>query len=398
MKLNYKHTIYACFIGYIVQAIVVNFAPLLFLTFQSAYGIPLSKITFLVTINFGLQLVIDFLSAGFVDRIGYRASAVLAHIFAVVGLLALTILPELTADPFTGLLIAVMIYAIGGGLLEVLISPIVEACPTDNKEKAMSLLHSFYSWGQLGVVLLSTLFFTLVGVEHWKIVAVLWAMVPLCNIFLFIKVPIMPLLAEDEKELTRKELLTTRTFWILMLLMVCSGASEQSVAQWASAYAESGLGVSKTIGDLAGPMFFALAMGIARTIYGKYGDRLNLERFMVGSGILCVCSYLLTALSPIPFLGLIGCGICGFSVGVLWPGTLSMASAGIKGGGTLMFALLALGGDLGCSLGPTIVGKVAAAFGDSLNMGILAAIIFPLLLLLGITLCRLDKKSMGSKR
>lgn len=398
MKLNYKHTIYACFIGYIVQAIVVNFAPLLFLTFQSAYGIPLSKITFLVTINFGLQLVIDFLSAGFVDRIGYRASAILAHVFAVVGLLALTILPELTADPFTGLLIAVMIYAIGGGLLEVLISPIVEACPTDNKEKAMSLLHSFYSWGQLGVVLLSTLFFTLVGVEHWKIVAVLWAMVPLCNIFLFIKVPIMPLLAEDEKELTRKELLTTKTFWILMLLMVCSGASEQSVAQWASAYAESGLGVSKTVGDLAGPMFFALAMGIARTIYGKYGDRLNLERFMVGSGILCVCSYLLTALSPIPLLGLIGCGICGFSVGVLWPGTLSMASAGIKGGGTLMFALLALGGDLGCSLGPTIVGKVASAFGDSLNMGILAAIIFPLLLLLGITLCRLDKKSVGSKR
>lgn len=392
MKLNYKHTIYACFIGYIVQAIVVNFAPLLFLTFQATYGIPLSKITFLVTVNFVLQLTIDFLSAGFVDRIGYRTSAILAHIFAAAGLIALTILPELTADPFVGLLIAVLIYAVGGGLIEVLTSPMVEACPTDNKEKAMSLLHSFYSWGQLGVVLLSTLFFVTVGIGHWKILAVLWALVPICNIFLFARVPIMTLLAEDEKGLTRKDLFTTKTFWILLILMMCSGASELAVAQWASAYAEAGLGVSKTVGDLAGPMFFALTMGIARTIYGKYGERMKLESFMLGSGILCVFSYLLISLSPIPILGLLGCGICGFSVGILWPGTLSMASARIKNGGTLMFAMLALGGDLGCTLGPTVVGKVAAAFGDSLNTGILVALIFPILLLVGIVLCRLDKK------
>lgn len=396
MKFNYKHTIYACFIGYIVQAIVNNFAPLLFLTFHSTYGIPLSKITFLVTFNFGLQLIIDFLSAGFVDRIGYRASAILAHIFAAVGLIALTILPELTADPFVGLLIAVMIYAIGGGLLEVIISPMVEACPTDNKEKAMSLLHSFYCWGHVSVVLISTLFFGTIGIEHWKMLAVFWALIPLCNIFLFAKVPIMSLLAEGEVGMSKKELLTTRTFWIMMLLMVCAGASEQAVSQWASTFAELGLGVSKTIGDLAGPMLFAILMGISRTIYGKYGDRINLEHYMIGSGILCVCAYLMIALSKVPFLGLVGCGICGFSVGIFWTGTFSMASARIRRGGTLMFALLALGGDVGCSLGPTVVGKVAAAFNDSLNMGILAALIFPILLLAGIALCRFDKKEAGN--
>ncbi len=387
-KFTYKHTLYACFIGYIVQAIVNNFVPLLFLTFHSTYGIPLSRITFLVTFNFGLQLLVDLLSAWFVDRIGYRVSAMLAHIFAAVGFIALTVLPELTPDPFVGLMIAVLIYAVGGGLLEVLISPIVEACPTDNKEKAMSLLHSFYCWGHVGVVLISTLFFGIVGIEHWKLLAVFWALVPVCNLVLFTKVPIAPLLAEDEKGISGRELLSRRTFWGLMLLMVCSGASEQAVSQWASTFAELGLGVSKTVGDLAGPMLFAVLMGTSRAVYGRYGERINLERFMVYSGILCVCSYLLTALSPIPLLGLAGCGICGFSVGILWPGTFSMASARLKGGGTFLFALLALAGDVGCSLGPTVVGKVAGAYNDNLNIGILSAIIFPILLLAGIVLCQ----------
>ncbi len=381
---NYNHTMYACFIGYIVQAIVNNFVPLLFLTFQATYNIPLSKITMLVTINFGLQLLIDLLSVSFVDRIGYRASMLLAHICAAVGFLLLTILPEIFSDPFIGLLIAVTIYAIGGGLLEVLVSPVMEACPTDNKEKAMSLLHSFYCWGHVGVVLLSTLFFKLFGIENWKILAVLWAIVPIINTILFTKVPMASLIEEGETGLTIPQLFSKKIFWLFLLIMVCAGASEQSVSQWASTFAEKGLGVSKTIGDLAGPMAFAILMGTSRAFYGKYGERINLDLFMIYSGILCVISYLCIALVPSPIFGLIGCALCGLSVGILWPGSFSKASASIRGGGTAMFALMALAGDLGCSSGPTLVGMVSSHFGDSLNVGILSAIIFPILFLIGI--------------
>lgn len=381
---NYNHTMYACFIGYIVQAIVNNFVPLLFLTFQATYNIPLSKITMLVTINFGLQLLIDLLSVSFVDRIGYRASMLLAHICAALGFLLLTILPEVFSDPFIGLLIAVTIYAIGGGLLEVLVSPVMEACPTDNKEKAMSLLHSFYCWGHVGVVLLSTLFFKLFGIENWKILAVLWAIIPIINTILFTKVPMASLIEEGETGLTIPQLFSKKIFWLFLLIMVCAGASEQSVSQWASTFAEKGLGVSKTIGDLAGPMAFAILMGTARAFYGKYGERINLDLFMIYSGILCVISYLCIALIPSPIFGLIGCALCGLSVGILWPGSFSKASASIRGGGTAMFALMALAGDLGCSSGPTLVGMVSSHFGDSLNIGILSAIIFPILFLIGI--------------
>ena len=381
---NYNHTMYACFIGYIVQAIVNNFVPLLFLTFQATYNIPLSKITMLVTINFGLQLLIDLLSVSFVDRIGYRASMLLAHICAAVGFLLLTILPEIFSDPFIGLLIAVTIYAIGGGLLEVLVSPVMEACPTDNKEKAMSLLHSFYCWGHVGVVLLSTLFFKLFGIENWKILAVLWAIVPIINTILFTKVPMASLIEEGETGLTIPQLFSKKIFWLFLLIMVCAGASEQSVSQWASTFAEKGLGVSKTIGDLALPMAFAILMGTSRAFYGKYGERINLDLFMIYSGILCVISYLCIALVPSPIFGLIGCALCGLSVGILWPGSFSKASASIRGGGTAMFALMALAGDLGCSSGPTLVGMVSSHFGDSLNVGILSAIIFPILFLIGI--------------
>lgn len=381
---NYNHTMYACFIGYIVQAIVNNFVPLLFLTFQATYNIPLSKITMLVTINFGLQLLIDLLSVSFVDRIGYRASMLLAHICAALGFLLLTILPEVFSDPFIGLLIAVTIYAIGGGLLEVLVSPVMEACPTDNKEKAMSLLHSFYCWGHVGVVLLSTLFFKLFGIENWKILAVLWAIIPIINTILFTKVPMASLIEEGETGLTIPQLFSKKIFWLFLLIMVCAGASEQSVSQWASTFAEKGLGVSKTIGDLAGPMAFAILMGTSRAFYGKYGERINLDLFMIYSGILCVISYLCIALVPSPIFGLIGCALCGLSVGILWPGSFSKASASIQGGGTAMFALMALAGDLGCSSGPTLVGMVSSHFGDSLNIGILSAIIFPILFLIGI--------------
>jgi len=378
-KLTYKHTIYACFVGYVVQAIVNNFAPLLFLTFVSSYGIPLSKITFLVTFNFGFQLFIDAVSPKFIDRIGYRISMILAHVFAAGGLIMLTILPELFEDAFIGLLLAVLIYAIGGGLLEVLVSPVVEACPTDNKEAAMSLLHSFYCWGHVGVVLLSTIFFTVFGIRNWKWMAVFWAVIPALNSISFVKVPIATLIEEGEKGLSLKELLRNKIFWLFMIMMVSAGASEQAVSQWASAFAEAGLGVNKTIGDLAGPMLFAVCMGTSRAIYGKYGDKIRLEAYMLFSGTLCIISYLLISLSPWPILSFIGCAICGFSVGIMWPGTFSMSAAGIKNGGTLMFAMFALAGDVGCSAGPTIVGLISSVFQNNLKMGILVAIFFPIL-------------------
>lgn len=388
---NYQKTMYACFIGYIVQAVVNNFVPLLFVVFQDSYHIPLSQITALITINFLIQLGVDLLSAGVVDKLGYRICVLIAHGCAAAGLVLLAFLPDLLPNPFAGILIAVGIYAVGGGLIEVLISPILEACPTKNKEKAMSLLHSFYCWGHVGVVLISTVFFRLAGVGNWRILTALWALIPVGNLVLFAGAPIYSLHEEGETGLTLRELFTKKIFWILMLMMLCAGASEQAVSQWASIFAEKGLGVSKTVGDLAGPMAFAALMGTSRLIYGKYGDRLNLNRFMTLSCFLCIAAYGCISLIPNAAVGLAGCAVCGFSVGILWPGTFSKASAAVKGGGTAMFALLALAGDLGCSGGPTLAGAVSSQCGDNLRMGILAAVVFPVLLLAGMLLLSRQK-------
>ncbi len=398
MKLTYRHTIRACLTGYIVQAVIVNFAPLLFLTFQTSYHIPLTQITMLVTVNFGVQLLVDLLSAGFVDKIGYRVSIGIAHLTAAAGLIMLAVLPDVLPTPFYGLLAAVVVYAVGGGLLEVLVSPIVESCPTDNKAGTMSLLHSFYSWGQVGVVLLSTVYFAVFGTARWKILAMLWALLPICNFFVFTRVPIAPLVKEGERGLSLRELFSRRIFWLFFLMMLCAGASEQAVSQWASTFAEQSLGVSKTVGDLAGPMAFAVCMGVARSFYGKYGEKVDLDGFMIGSAALCVLSYLLLSLVPVPALGLVGCALCGVSVGIMWPGTLSKAAATLRGGGTAMFALLALAGDLGCSGGPTLAGMVSAAAGDELRAGLLAAVVFPLVLLLGLLLLWRKKRASAAAR
>ena len=387
-RVSFQRTMYACFTGYVVQAVVNNFVPLLFVMFQDSYQIPLSRITLLITVNFIFQLVIDMLSAGFVDRIGYKAAIMIAHICAAAGLVSLTILPDVFPDPFIGILVSVMIYAVGGGLLEVLVSPIMEACPTPNKEKAMSLLHSFYCWGHMGVVLLSTAFFSVFGISNWKIMALIWAVIPAVNCVVFFTAPIYSLQEEGEKGLSIRELLSKGIFWVMVLLMICAGASEQAVSQWASTFAEQGLKVSKTVGDLAGPMAFAFMMGLSRLFYGKYGHRINLDRFMSGSAVLCVAAYLCISFAPLPVLSLAGCAVCGFSVGILWPGTFSKAAAAIKGGGTAMFAFFALAGDLGCSAGPTLAGFVSSHFGNNLRAGILAAIIFPVLLLVGMRLSR----------
>lgn len=386
--MSYNRTLYACFTGYIVQAIVNNFVPLLFLTFHSSYGIPMTQITLLITFNFGLQLFVDILSVTFADRIGYRASMIIAHICAAAGLILLTILPDLCGNAFRGLLIAVAIYAVGGGLLEVLVSPIVEACPTKNKEKAMSLLHSFYCWGHMAVVFVSTAFFHLFGIWNWKILACIWAVIPFVNMIFFTKVPIASLIEEGGERLTIGQLFRQKIFWVLMIMMVCAGASEQAVSQWASAFAESGLHVSKTIGDLAGPMLFAFLMGSARAFYGKYGERIKLDLFMIGSSMLCIAAYLCISLVPSPMIGFLGCGLCGMSVGIMWPGVFSKAAAFDAKGGTAMFALLALAGDVGCAGGPTVVGMVSGVLGNNLKMGILAGVVFPIVLLIGIYLCQ----------
>lgn len=383
MKYSYDCTMRACFTGYIVQAIVNNFVPLLFLTFQRTYHIPLQQITLLVTFNFGIQLLTDLLSVAFVDRMGYRASMVLAHILSALGLICLTVLPEWMGHPFAGILISVIVYAVGGGLLEVLVSPVVEACPSTHKEKAMSMLHSFYCWGHVGVVLFSSIFFKLAGIESWKLLAVLWAVIPILNALVFTRVPIAPVLPEGEEGMTIGTLFQNRTFWLLFVMMICAGASEQSVSQWASLFAEKGLGISKTAGDLAGPMAFAVLMGASRAFYGNYGEKINLDRFMAVSSVLCILSYLCLVFMPVPVLSLAGCALCGLSVGIMWPGTFSRASKALPAGGTALFALLALGGDIGCSGGPTLVGMVSGMCKGNLKIGILAALIFPVLLLTG---------------
>lgn len=394
MKQTYQRTLTACYTGYVVQAIVNNFIPLLFLTFQNTYHISMSNITLLITANFLIQLLIDCLSAGFVDRIGYRASMILAHAASAAGLICLTFLPDLLANPFIGLLLSVAIYALGGGLLEVMLSPIVEALPTDHKEKTMSRLHSFYCWGHVAVVLASTIFFSLFGLENWRIMALMWALIPIYNLFVFRKVPLCTLTAEDEETLPLAAILKRPAFWILMVVMTCAGASEQAVSQWASTFAEQGLGVSKSIGDLAGPMFFAVCMGSSRMLYGFYGDKLNLKKTMIASGLLCIFSYCLISLSPVAAVSLLGCGICGFSVGIMWPGSFSIGASVLKGGGTALFALMALAGDLGCSGGPTYVGFISDHAGGNLKFGIQMAVIFPALLMAGILLLKNKKSSM----
>lgn len=385
VKNNYNHTILASYIGSASQAIEVNFAPLLFLTFQSTFNIPIEKITLLITMNFAIQLLTDLIAAKFVDKIGYRIPVVAAHVLVASGLAGLAIFPSVFPTAYSGLMAATFLYAVGGGLEEVLISPIVEACPTENKSAAMSLLHSFYCWGSVLVIALSTLFFKVFGIENWRILALLWAIVPAFDVFYFSVVPINTL-NEHGRSMSFSELAKSKLFWVLILLMVCSGAAEQSMSQWASSFAESALGVSKATGDLLGPCFFAVMMGVSRVSYAKFSEKINLTKFMVISALMCICSYLLASLFPVPLISLIGCGLCGLSVGIMWPGTFSTAAIGCPKGGTAMFALLALAGDLGCTSGPTLVGFVSGYFNGNLKSGLLAAIVFPIVMIFGIAL------------
>ncbi|MBR2316027.1 MAG: MFS transporter [Clostridia bacterium] len=383
MDKRYNKTIYASFVGYVVQAIINNFTPLLFLTFQDTYGISFNKISLLITINFCIQLFIDLISAKFIDKIGYRASIIIAHATGAAGLIGLAFLPDIMPDPFIGLVMCIAVYAIGGGIIEVLISPIVESCPTENKEGAMSLLHSFYCWGHVAVVIVSTLFFTFAGIGKWRILACLWAIVPVINGIVFTKVPLASMNIDGERGMSVRELLKSKLFWVMFVMMICSGASEQGISQWASAFAEKALNVSKTAGDLAGPLSFAVLMGLSRAVYAKFSEKIKVERFMLISSALCVISYLLASLSGSNVISFIGCALCGLSVGIMWPGTFSLGASEIKRGGTAMFAFFALAGDVGCSAGPTLVGFISDMSGN-MKTGILAGTVFPLVMITAI--------------
>ena len=387
---NYKKTLIACYLGFITQAIAANFAPLLFLTFKDTYEISFEMIALVPMIFYLTQLLVDLVAVKFADIIGYRICVVASQVVSAVGLILMAFLPDILPNPFIGILISVVLYAIGSGLIEVLLSPIVEACPFENKAGVMSLLHSFYCWGAVGVILGSTLFFAIFGTAHWPILTLIWAVVPLLNIFNFITCPIERLV-EDGEGLRIGQLLRLPLFLLMILLMICVGASEATMTQWASAFTESALGVSKTVGDLAGPCLFAIFMGLSRVFYGKKSAKVDLTKVMLGCGSLWVICYLLAALSPIPIVGLIGCALCGLAVGIMWPGTISISSQKCPKGGTAMFAFLALAGDLGAAVGPTMVGGIADAVGGNLKTGLLFAALFPIVMILG--LVPLVKKS-----
>ena len=390
-KPNYKKTLRACYLGFITQAIAANFAPLLFLKLHNDYQIPLGMIALIPTAFFFTQLVVDIFCAKFVDRIGYRESIVASEIFSAIGLIGLAFLPNLLSSAYAGIMISVVLYAVGSGLIEVLCSPIVEACPFKNKEATMSLLHSFYCWGLVGVTLISTVLFNVIGIDNWPLVACFWAIVPLYNIYNFATCPIEHLVDEG-KGMTILQLFRSPLFWVAVVLMVCSGASEISMAQWASAFVESALGFSKTVCDLAGPCLFGITMGICRVFYGKFGEKVDLSKLMIGSGLLCLICYLLASLSKNPVAALIGCIMCGFSVAIMWPGTLSISSKKIPAGGTAMFALLAMAGDLGGSIGPSSVGMISQKAGDNLQYGLFFGGIFPVVLVVFLIVLKFMKE------
>lgn len=395
---NYKHTLVAGYISFITQAIVNNFTPLLFITFQNDWSVSLSQLATLSTYNFIVQLITDLVAAKYADRVGVKKCIVFAHISAFLGLSGLGIFPYLLKNPYHGLFIAITLYAIGGGLIEVLASPIIENCPTENKNSHMSLLHSFYCWGQVLAVVGSTAFFYFFGIENWRIMAFIWALIPAFNAVYFSLVPIVTVPKEEKSIQKTSDLFKSKIFYILMVMMLCAGASELAIAQWASAFAEESLGISKAAGDIAGPCFFAVLMGIARVVYSKFSEKLNLEKYILFCAALCLAGYLTVAFAPTAVLSLIGCGICGFAVGIMWPGTYSLAAKNWHNPTTALFALFALAGDSGCSSGPLLVGTVSEYFGNNLKTGFLACSIFPFIMMIAVSaLITIQRKNKEKK-
>lgn len=392
MNKKYTSTKIACYTGYFVQAIINNLAPLFYAIFQEEFGINYTKISWLIMLNFVTQLVVDIASVKVIAKIGYRASIVLAHVFSAIGLFLLGNLPRAMDNHYIGLVIPIIIYATGSGLIEVLVSPIVEGLPLENKSGEMSLLHSFYCWGQMSVVLLTTVAIKFAGSENWIYAPMLWAIIPFINMFAFMRVPIFPPVPEGKDEMKVSELFSKKTFILLCVLMLCSGASELGMAQWASTFAEKSLGVDKLTGDLLGPCLFALLMASARVVFGLLGDRIDIRKVLTFSAALCVTSYLTVTLSSSPILSLVGCGLCGLSVATMWPGVFSFAAKVFPQGGTALFAMLAVFGDFGCAFGPWLAGVVSDGIRtsslqfDPLKFGLLTLVIFPVTMIVTIRL------------
>ena len=396
---KYTSTKIACYTGYFVQAIINNLASLFYVIFQKEFGLSYSQISCLILINFVSQIIIDFASVKIIKKTGYRTATVFAHIFAASGLVLLGVLPRLFGNHFIGLVIPIIIYAIGSGLIEVLISPIIEGLPLQNKSGEMALLHSFYCWGQASVVFITTFAVKFIGEGNWIYLPMVWAIIPFINMFAFIKVPIIPPVPEGESEMRISELFRQPTFIICMALMLCAGASEIAMAQWASAFAEKSLGLNKFTGDLLGPCLFAVLMGSGRVLYGFLGDRLNIRKVLSFCAGLCLISYLITTLAPIPILSLIGCGLCGLSASTMWPGIFSLAAKLFPKGGTAMFAMLAMFGDLGCSSGPLVAGLLSDAATNNtaitmepLKFGLIFCIVFPILMIVLLNFTKAMKK------
>ena len=358
MRPTYRTTKLACYGAIIAQAIQNNLPALLFVVFQQQYGISYEMLGRLILMNFVTQLCVDMISIKLAEKLGYRACLIGGQCCIVLGLILLSVLPSVM-PPYIGLSIAVILMAVGGGLAEVLVSPTIEAMPGDEKAAAMSMLHSFYCWGQVATVLGSTLLLFGIGRSAWQVLPLCWVIVPACSALLFVRAPFAPVVGGEGGGMKLGTLLRTPAFLVAMLIMVCAGASELVMSQWASTFAEKALGVSKVIGDLAGPCMFAVLMGLGRMIYGRMGSRLPLKQCLMGCGLLCVACYLTAALSGNPVAALAGCAVCGFSVSIMWPGALSMSAARFPTAGTALFAILAVMGDLGCSVGPWLAGLVS---------------------------------------
>ncbi len=394
MKQTHRSTILACYNGYITQAICINLAPLLYLTFQREFSLSVTQVGLLIAVNFATQILVDLLASNYADRLNLRAMAVLAHIFAAGGLIGLSLFPKFL-PPLWGLLLAEAILGLGGGFTEVIISPLMEACPTEEKSGSMSLLHSFYCWGQAGVVLLSGIYFYFFEIStSWHYLPIIWSVIPLAGAVAFAIVPIYTLPTKEGERSPVARLFRTPLFLVFFLMMYCAGAGEMVMSQWASAFVESALGIDKALGDLLGPCMFAVTMGTARLLYGRFSARVDLTKWMTWGCIGCAAAYLMAAFAPHPIFALVGCALCGFSVGVFWPGTLSHAAASIPMGGVSMFAILAVAGDIGCLSGPYFAGVIADAAGQDLRAAFIFATVFPIICLTVLCL-QMRKKHKG---
>lgn len=385
---KYSLTLTACYVGYVIQAMVNNLSPLLFVQFKRQFALDSAMLSFIIFINFGLQIIVDSLSAKITEKIGYRAGAILAQVFSCTGLVCLGVLPNVI-NPFAGIITATVLMAIGGGFVEVILSPVIEALPLGNKSGAMCFLHSFYCWGHIFTVLAATIYFNLFTIDAWRYLPVALAVIPLLNCITFAVCP-LETLEGDETPSSYKSIFTMRGFWLFPVLILASGAAEQAIAQWASDFAEIGLGVDKTLGDVFGTCLFALGMALSRTVYGVLGEKIDLKKAFVLCGGLLIGSYLLAALSPSAGLSLAGIAFGGIFVGLLWPGLYAVAGQAYPKGGTKMFGVLALFGDIGCTVGPTLTGLVS----NDIKTGLLFATCFPVIVFIcSVILLKRTKKN-----